>query len=313
MPTVPDPTELVLLVIVIVSALIAIRILLDLTSRHHRRRYTKVVRFDLVIGSVLGLVLPWVEPAGLAAAAMTAIVFLGLALLMLLESRMISIWHFKMVRREKIREWFLHFSVTTGLIGIVATLLSIIAPPFLHLSLGFIVPLAFDSLSVLSALLEFTLPSTPYITIFALIFELLQGRSGDDSKNQILVSDLDKIAHGTAHSRFETLDAVEHLVEHRLARKVDRGFILEPNGSRLLKVDWEEALARIRIELDNVEAEMKHLRKNPVKEPRDCLDMIDRLSESVSDLKDEYGLLIYGKRVRKVLRRLAQLRNEICS
>lgn len=96
---------------------------------------------------------------------------------MLLETKTVSVWQIKMVRREKISEWFLHFSVTTGLIGIVATLLSIVVPPFPRLSLGFMAPLAFDTLSLMSALSEFTLPSTPYNTIFALIFELLQRRA----------------------------------------------------------------------------------------------------------------------------------------
>lgn len=145
----------------VVSAIIAIKILLDLSSKHHRHRYAKIVRFDLLVGIVLGTTLPWMEPIGLLAAALTAILFLGLSVVMFLESKMISLWRKGMVRREKIREWFLHFSVTTGIIGIITTLLSIIVPPFLQLSLGFMVPLAFDSLSVLSALLEFTLPSTP--------------------------------------------------------------------------------------------------------------------------------------------------------
>ena len=64
-----DPTELVLLVIVIVSALIAIKVLLDLSSRHHRSRYTRTVRLDLIIGVLLGASLPWAEAIGLAAAA----------------------------------------------------------------------------------------------------------------------------------------------------------------------------------------------------------------------------------------------------
>ncbi len=311
MPAFQDPTELVLLVVVIVSALIAMKILLDLTSKHHRRRYTRMVRFDLAIGCMLGLLLPWIEPVGLTAAAMTAILFLGLSIFMLLESKTVSVWRIKMVRREKIREWFLHFSVTTGLIGIVTTLLSIVVPPFLRLSLGFMVPLAFDTLSVMSALLEFTLPSTPYNTIFALIFGLLQGRSGGDTGSEIRIDDIDKIAHETAHSRFETLDAVENLVEQRLARRVDGGFILEPDGSRLLRVDWEETLARVRIQLDHVEAEIERLRKNPP-EPRACLDLINGLSESVSDLRDEYGLLIFGKRMEEVRRHLTDLRNEMC-
>jgi hypothetical protein len=311
LPALRDPTELVLLIVVIVSALIAMKILLDLTSKHHRRRYTRRVRFDLAIGCMLGLLLPWIEPVGLTAAATTAILFLGLSVFMLLESKMVSVWRIKMVRREKIREWFLHFSVTTGLIGIVTTLLSIVVPPFLRLSLGFMVPLAFDTLSVMSALLEFTLPSTPYNTIFALIFELLQGRSGGNAGSEILIDDIDKIAHETAHSRFETLDAVENLVEQRLARRLDGGFILEPDGSRLLRVDWQETLARVRIQLDHVEVEIEHLRKNPP-ELRACLDLIDVLAESVSDLRNEYGLLIFGKRIEEVRRHLADLRSEMC-
>ena len=206
MPAYPDPAELVLLVIVVVSAIIAIKILLDLSSKHHRHRYAKIVRFDLLIGIVLGMMLPWMEPIGLLAAALTAFLFLGLSVVMFLESKMISVWRIRMVRREKIKEWFLHFSVTTGVIGIITTLLSIIVPPFLQLTLGFMVPLAFDSLSVLSALLEFTLPSTPYNVMFALVFELMRRRSGNSPENEIRLDDIEEIAHETAHSRFEVLD-----------------------------------------------------------------------------------------------------------
>jgi len=308
LPYYPDPTELVLLVIVVVSALIAMKILLDLASKHHRRRYTKIVKLDLAMGIVLGLALPWIESVGLIAAAMTAILFLGLSIIMLLESKRVPLWRMRVVRRERIREWFLHFSVTTGLVGIITTLLSIVVPPFLKLSLGFMVPLAFDNLSVLSALLEFTLPSTPYNVIFALIFGLIHQRTGKVGTTEIRLEDLEEIAHKTAHSRFEVLDAVESLVEQRLARKSGSGFILDNDGTNLMRLAWEETSARVRIQLDHVEAEMGSLSKNRRSRSENYLDVINRVSESVSDLKDERGFLVDEKRLAEIRQRLVDLR-----
>jgi len=311
LPAYPDPAELVLLVIVVVSAIIAIKILLDLSSKHHRHRYTKIVRFDLVIGIVLGTTLPWMEPVGLLAAALTAFLFLGLSVVMFLESKMISVWRKRMVRREKIREWFLHFSVTTGIIGIITTLLSIIVPPFLQLSLGFMVPLAFDSLSVLSALLEFTLPSTPYNVIFALVFELVRRRNGNSPENEIRLDDIEEIAHETAHSRFEVLDAIENLVEERLATKKDGGFALCPDGMQLLKLNWEETVGRLRIQSVHIDEEIESLTKNPSVERKTCLDRINHLLESVSDLRDECGFLMDRNWIVRSRQKLSELRNRL--
>jgi len=97
-------------VIVVVSAIIAIKILLDLSSKHHRHRYAKIVRFDLLIGIVLGMMLPWMEPIGLLAAALTAFLFLGLSVVMFLESKMISVWRKRIVWMKKIRERFPFFN-----------------------------------------------------------------------------------------------------------------------------------------------------------------------------------------------------------
>jgi hypothetical protein len=311
LPTYPDPAELVLLVIVVVSAIIAIKILLDLSSKHHRHRYAKIVRFDLLVGIVLGTTLPWMEPIGLLAAALTAILFLGLSVVMFLESKMISLWRKGMVRREKIREWFLHFSVTTGIIGIITTLLSIIVPPFLRLSLGFMVPLAFDSLSVLSALLEFTLPSTPYNVIFALVFELLRRRNGNGPENEIRLDDIEEIAHETAHSRFEVLDAIENLVDGRLATEKDGGFGLSPDGMQLLKLSWEETVGRLRIQSVHIDEEIESLSKNPSVERNACLDRVNHLLESVSDLRDECGFLMDRNWIVRSRERLSDLRNQL--
>jgi len=308
LPNYAGPAELVLLVIVLVSALMAIKILLDLASKHHRSRYTRMVRLDLGIGIVLGLSLPWIEPVGLMVAAMTAVLFLGLSIIMLLESKRVPLWRMRTVRRERIKEWYLHFSVTTGLVGIVTTLLSIVVPPFLKLSLGFMVPLAFDSLSVLSALLEFTLPSTPYHVIYALIFGLVHERTRKDGTTEIRLDDLEQIAHETAHSRFEVLDTVESLVEQGLATKNDNGFVLDHDGTSLLKLTSEEMSARIRIQLDHVEAEIASLSTDQASGSSSRLDIINRLSESVSDLKDECGFLVDEKRTAEIRQRLVCLR-----
>jgi hypothetical protein len=308
LPVYPEASELILMVVLIASALIAIRILLDLSSKHHRRRYTRIVRFDFTVGVLLALSLAWIETIGVTAAALTAILFLALSLLMLLESKMISLWHVRLIRRERIREWFLHFSVITGVVGIVTTLLSIIVPPFLKLSLGFMVPLAFDSLSVLSALLEFTLPSTSYNVIFALVFHLLKGGRNGPLRSEILLDDVEEIAHGTAHSRFEVLDAVESLVEQGLARKTDGGFRVDSDGMRLLRLNWEEVSGRLEIQVKHIDAEIESLTATSTLDGANHHEVVNRLSESVSDLRDECGLLMDGDWITRTRKKLRDMR-----
>jgi hypothetical protein len=309
LPVYPDPPELILMVIIIAATVIAIKILLDLSSKHHRRRYTKIVRFDFTIGILLGLSLPWVEKIGVTAAALTAILLLVLSVLMLLESKAISIWRVKPIRRERIRDWFLNFSVITGVVGIVTTLLSIVVPPFLKLTLGFMVPLAFDSVSVLSALLEFTLPSTPYNLIFALVFQLLKGKDNNPARTEISQDDIEEIAHGTAHTGFEVQDAIQSLLEQGLAEKTNGRFRVDSDGMKLLRLSWEEVSGGLEIQAKHIETEIASLSVTQQADSARRLEKLNHLSESISDLNDECGLMVDRDWIANSRQRLKTIRD----
>jgi hypothetical protein len=267
------------------------------------------VRFDFLIGLVLGLTLPWISSVGLLAAVVTAILFLGLSIITLFESKIIALRRRRIVRRRKIRDWFLHFSVTTGFIGIITTLLSIVVPPFLKLSLGYMVPLAFDSLSVLSALLEFTLPSTPYNVIFALIFELVHRRNEKNLENEILAGDIDEIADETAHSRFEVLDAVESLIEEGLVARKQNSFALSQETLQLLRLNYEEICPALRIQCHHIDEQMELVAKNAIIVSKRDVDISNHLRDSMSDLKDEYGFLVDANWIIRNRKALSELLN----
>lgn len=100
------------------------------------------------------------------------------------------------------------------------------------------------------------------------------------------------------------------MVEQRLATKTNDAFTLDADGVRLLKLHWEETSARVRIQIQHIEAEMETLNKVPPTEPGRYLEIINGLSESISDLSDEYGFLVDRNWMARSRQGLRDLREE---
>lgn len=320
------PLELVLLVIVVVVAMLAVRILLDLTSAKHRRRYTRVVKYCLVGGFALGVVLPWFEEVGLSVAAAMSIVFLMVSVYYYLlrgRASTFSLFYRIWVPRERIRDWFLYFSVLTGVIGIVSTLLSILIPPFLSLTLGSVVPLAFDTLSVLSALMEFTITVPPYTALYGLAMRHLSARQGS---GRPFIEDLDfpGILANTSHSHSDLLDALESLARDGMAIRSSPEaiarirFTLGEEGIKLMESCGKELAVRLQHEREVIESTIDYLtekisgmdqiRGSILKR---ALDELAKLRTRLDSLLQEYGMLIDQGWVRAMLERIERVRLQL--
>lgn len=71
LPEVLTPARLVeiaLFSILLVAAIVAFRLLFTVMTPRHKRRYSRVLNYGVLLGVVLGLVLPWNEPVGVMAA-----------------------------------------------------------------------------------------------------------------------------------------------------------------------------------------------------------------------------------------------------
>jgi len=320
--------ELILFVIVVVGAMLAVRILLDLTSAKHRRKYTRVTKYCLLFGLGLGLVLPWFERLGLALAAALSIVFLSLSIYYyLLRGRAgtFSLLHRVWVPRERIRDWFLYFSVLTGVIGIVSTLLSVLISPFMSLTFGSVVPLAFDTLSVLSALMEFTITIPFYTTLYALLGRYL---STKQASNPAFVEDLDfsSVLVNTSHSYSDLLDALESLARDGMATRSSSNplakvrFTLNEAGGKLVESCEKESNVRLQHEREFVESSLDYLAKRMSDTGRfkrvvrrRALNELEKLRRRVAGLIEAYGMLVDSNWLRATTQRIESLNLQLVS
>ncbi|QQG48193.1 MAG: hypothetical protein HY247_05400 [archaeon] len=265
--------DLILLVVTVTAAVVAARVLWNLASSRHRRAYGRPVRYVFLFATVVGLALPWDETVGLIGALLSSVVLLLLASAYSLlgwrtsRSRSLAlVW----IPREAMRDWFLYLSVGAGVIGVVTTLISLAASPFLGLSLSSYVPLAFDTVSILSALLEFTVYVPSYNHIFALIYDFIvhTRRIAPDSGEPFL-DDLDfkRVTEGSHYTDFEVRDALEFLVRRGFASKISPVpvarvvFKIGRYGLRYLKSVWEEVYFSMDRERAQIESRMLYLRE----------------------------------------------------
>lgn len=281
-----------LFAILLVVAIVALRLLITVMTPAHRRRYSRVLNYSFVLGIVLGLVLPWNEQIGILAAVITSFFFLLVALdYSLLQGRtslpilgrIVPARWFE-VSRESVRDIFLFLSIVTGVIGLTTTVLSVVIPPFLSLSLGSFVPLSFDTLSVLSAMLEFTFAIPHRGIMFSLVRKHLHERLlrrlhvtngalpdtalltmilNDPTSLAVFESEVPSIVEGAGYSVRDIAETLDYLVKEGLAESEgtpgSRTYTLTREGFQVIQSPWEESQILIASDRRKLERNLSQL------------------------------------------------------
>jgi len=270
-PTFARIPEILLLVMMFLIIVLAIRVFWTIPSRIYRKQFAHVMKQSLAIGLFLGLVLPWNPLIGLSGALVACVVLLFISYYAIIVSGWSGERGFlrqAWVRREVVREWMIYFSIVAGIIGIVATILSIVIPPFLELSLRSEVPLAFDAISVTAALLDVTIPITSYRKIYSLLYLYLaqKGVARGEGDEYYLIDDTEFLdaVRDTEFTKYEVRDALESLVDEGMAMRttpedilVNVEFRVSPRGMEIMRLNHDETIIKVRNTLDRLESSLK--------------------------------------------------------
>ncbi|MBI2183922.1 MAG: hypothetical protein HYU39_03070 [Thaumarchaeota archaeon] len=318
-------TELILLTMTITTAIVAIGILLDVSSRKHRSRYGRAVKYLFAVGAILGVALPWNEQVGLVASLVVSVLLLFLSFGYYLIGGRVNTFKFlysAWTPRDRIRDWFLYFSIVTGVIGIVSTVLSVVIPPFLSFAMSPFIPVAFDSVSVLSALMEFTIYVPPHHNILALVYNFVLHSNMSLNRGEPYVEDLDfrALTEGTTFTSFDVRDVMEVLVTRGFASKISPtplgkvGFSLNEQGMKYLQAVWSETYSLFVREKDGIESEITYLYERLRLSPEIGKDVsksanqkIEALRRRILQLTDDYGLMAEQSWQDRLNQRLSEL------
>ncbi len=323
--------DLILLSMTITAAIVAVRLLWNLASRKHKRTYGRPVRYVFLIGTVAGLVLPWNESVGLVGAFVSSLILLALASTYSLlgwrtsgSKTLALVW----IPREMMRDWFLYLSVGAGVIGVVTTVISLMMSLLFKSGLSSYVPLAFDTVSILSALLEFTVYVPDYNNIFALVYNFIvhSKRVAPDAGEPYL-DDLDfkRITEGSHYTDFEVRDALESLVRKGFASKISPVpvarivFRISSYGIRYLRSVWEEVFFSMEREKSQIETRMLYLHEKLRYTPavdreleRRVRDELAEFRRSIEDLAD-YGILMGESKKADLYEKVADLERRLAT
>ncbi len=260
-------SETILLFLMFFTILMSVRVFWVFPSKIYRRQFVQVMKSSIFIGLILGLILPWNVFVGLGGALLAALILFFISIFTLVVSGRfgeVRFLHQTWVRRETVREVLIVFSVIAGLIGIIATILSIIIPPFLELTLRTEVPLAFDALSVTAALLDITIPNTSYRKIYSLIYVFLRDRFGTENWEWVNDQDFLDIIQEAEFTEYEVRDALESLVREGLAIKttpedmVEKvSFRISGLGYEVLRLNYEETIIKVHHNIERLEHSIK--------------------------------------------------------
>jgi hypothetical protein len=323
-----DPADLVFLIVTATAAIVAARVLWSLASSKHRRSYGRPVKFVFLFGAVAGLIVPWDLTVGLLSALAASFVLLLLALTYPFLGRR-SGWKvlaLAWVPRETMRDWFLYLSVGAGVIGVVATVVSLLATPFLQLSLSSYVPLAFDTVSILSALLEFTVYIPSYNHIFALVYTFItQTRRVAPDSGEPYIDDLDfkRITEGSHYTDFEVRDAMEWLVRKGFASKISPVpvakvvFKIGSYGVKYLRSVWEEVFFSMEREKAQIETRMLYLKEKLRFVPAVDRELAKRIRAELAEFRrsidelGDYGALLGESKKTALTEMLSELEKSL--
>jgi len=261
-----DVTSYILLALVAIMCIFMARVIFSFTSAKNRKLHAPKIRHSLVIGLVLGFILPWYELLGLLAALISVSLFLFLALYsMLIIGKIGNVpliaqtW----LPRERLRKWFSYFAIIEGVMGIIGVVvpLALSLLPFFQMETN-ITPLAFASIAILADLFDLTFPSPPYRELFTQIYMYMKKcKSSKTAKGEFFVEDchFPLIMQNSDFTVYDIREALEFLVRENMAeRKIPVlpmsrvRFRILKSGLDALRLGYEEKMLYLSAEKQSV-------------------------------------------------------------
>lgn len=299
-----------MLTMVVIAAVIAIRIIRDVTSSAKKRRYSRPVKYVLIISVVLGVGFSFFETAALVAAEIMALIVLLLSLYFYLvggwltsHQNLRSFW----IPSKTIKDWLFYISLYCGVIGVVSGVLSVILPYFNTFEIPATIGTVYSGVSVLAALMEFTILLPNKSTICGLVYAFCFVSRRFSSNKEFYVEDIDfeKMIINTIHSEIDVREALEALVRQGFAIKQSPTpmgrvrFKINMYGAKYLEVYWTETLIRISRQKDRlekvltyVEHRIKNAKQSDQKIIMKAFDEINLQKSKLVNLREEYGLAV---------------------
>ena len=299
-----------MLTMVAIAAIIAIRIIRDVTSSARKRRYTSKVKYVLIISLLLGLVFSFFETMAIVVAEIMALTVLVLSLYYYLvggwltsHQSLRSFW----IPSKTIKGWFFYLSLLNGVIGVVSGVLSVVLPYFTSFEVPATISTVYSGVSVLAALMEFTilLPDKSIICGLVYAFCFVTRRFKNNKEFYVEDIDFDKMITNTIHSEIDVREALESLVKQGFAVKQSPTpmgrvrFKINMYGAKYLEVYWTETLIRISRQKERIEkvlAYIEHRLKKATPNDRKiiikALEEINVQKSKLIRLREEYGLAV---------------------
>lgn len=320
-----NPSDIVMLTMVAVAAIIGVRILRDITSSTRKRRYARPAKYVLLVSLGLGVVFSFEETTALVVAEVTSIVILISSLYYNLiggkltaHPSLRSLW----LPNENIKEWFFYLSLYTAVVGVASGVLSVVLPYFTPITVPATVSTVYSGISVLAALFEFTILTPEKTTVIGLVyaFSFVTRRFSGDKEFYIEDIDFEKVVTHTIYTEFDVREALESLVKQGFAVKQSPTpmgrvrFKINIYGARYLEVCWTETLIRIsrqkeRVEkiLAYVEHRLKGLDPSESRIVTKALEEIKTQKRILTRLREDYGLAVGDSWYQKTIRRIEWL------
>jgi len=251
-----DVTSYILLALVAIMCIFMARVIFGFTSAKNRRLHAPKIKHSLVIGLVLGFLLPWYELLGLLAALISVSFFLFLAFystLVMGQIGNVPLISQTWLPRERLRKWFSYFAIIEGVMGIIGVVLPLALSllPFFQMEPN-ITPLAFASIAILADLFDLTFPSPPYRELFTQIYMYTKKcKKNNASEEEFFVEDchFPLIMKNSDFTVYDIREALEFLVRENMAEReipvLPMGrvrFRITKSGLDALKLGYEEKM-----------------------------------------------------------------------
>ena len=311
--------EIVLFTILITSALIAIKMLQNISSKYYRRRYTKKINYCFLLGLLIGLITLWNEGLALLIASLMSILFLILSVhFYLLRGYVTSFFflNFFWADTETFKDLFYYIGIIAGIVGIFVTVFGIGVPflsvlginvSFFSFEVSPFVPLSFGAISVLANMLGFTIFIPQHDMLYSLLYQYLRKRDKKMKEVKIYDKDISSVVRKTVHTKADMIDAIEALVKKDMCEQkfpvfsVKAVYILNEPGVELLKSHWNRTNVEMTHDIEIMETSLKEIKekihtveldkgivKSEIKE-------LKKFRKRLRELKKDYGWLLEKK------------------